>query len=317
VPYLLGIDIGSGSTRTALCRRTPGVSGWGPPEPVRPDVPVTGGGPLGLFGDTVPVLSGDRLTPPHVIVAELARRAADAVWEHEGEGPARVAVAHPTGWGPGRTALLRAALDDAGMGGVALVTRARAVVERHRAGGRPITPGRVLAVCRIGRAGIEIALAVPHEPGRLELLGSAEFGEAGGDDLAEAGPADARAILTAAADLLRCTALACGVEPAVLAAVLTAGGGAAHPLVAEVLGGAVPAPVLSDDDPRLTVAAGAALAVRPLDAPSGALTFATESVPEMAPALAGPAVYGSALSEGPGEMPPRPPLLVAAPAVGR
>jgi hypothetical protein len=99
--------------------------------------------------------------------------------------------------------------------------------------------------------------------------------------------------------------------------VLTAGGGAGHPLVAEVLGGAVPAPVLSDDEPRLTVARGAALTVRPPDAPSGALTFATESVPEIAPALTGPAVYGSAAPAGPGEMPPRPPLLVAAPAVGR
>src|SRR5262245_26363581 len=100
------------------------MAGWGPPEPVvadsRPAVP-------GLFrrcGDDVPVYCDNLFITPQALVVEQARRAADLVWEREGEGPDGIAVAYPTAWGPSRVGLLRAAFDDAGMSNVVLITRA-------------------------------------------------------------------------------------------------------------------------------------------------------------------------------------------------
>ena len=329
MPYLLGVDIGSGTARTAICRRAPELAGWCPPEPVVTDSPPAVPGLFRRCGDDVPVYSDDLFITPQALVVEQARRAADTVWERQGEAPERVAVAVPTSWGPSRVGLLRAAFDDAAMSGVVLVTRARAVVERHQATGRPVTPGRPVAVCRIGRASTEVALVIPYEPGRVELLGAAEADDLGGDDLAEAKPADARAVMAAVLDLLRRTARACGVELDDLAAVLPAGGGALHPLVGEALAESIAAPVIREDDPRLTVARGAALSMRapgevprpvphtgpvagepPADDPvASLLVLPTELMPITTTRLTG--------TSDPGEIPPRPPLQVPAPQVGR
>ncbi|WP_203781841.1 hypothetical protein [Paractinoplanes rishiriensis] len=315
MPYLLGVDLGSGSSRTAVCRRATDQAGWGPPEPVPSDVPPAVRGLLRLCGDDVPVFADDLFITPQALVVEQARKAADLVWEREQEPPERVAVAYPTAWGPARVGLMRAALDDGGLVGVALVTRARAVVERHRASGRPVAPGRVVAVCRIGRASTEVSLVIPHEPGRMELLGAAEADDLGGDDLAAGTPADTRAVLGAVVDLMRRTGRACGVEPADLAAVLLAGGGAMSPLVTAVLAEATAAPVIREDDPRLTVACGAALSIRPASEipqphalPVPVVPVPAVEVPvlptSLVPTMSGPA--------GPGEIPPRPPLHVTA-----
>lgn len=318
MPYLLGVDLGSGTSRTAVCRRATDQAGWGPPEPVPSDVPPAVRGLFRLCGDDVPVFADDLFITPQALAVEQARKAADLVWEREQEPPERVAVAYPTAWGPARVSLLRAALDDGGMVGVALVTRAGAVVERHRASGRPVAPGRVVAVCRIGRVGTEVSLAIPHEPGRMELLGAAEADDLGGDDLATGTPADTRAVLAALVDLLRRTCRASGVELADLAAVLLAGGGAMHPLVTAVLAEAAAAPAFREDDPRLTVACGAALSIRPaseIPRPHGLpVPVVPVSVVE-APVLPTSLVPSAGDPVGPadpGEMPPRPPLRVTA-----
>jgi len=320
LPYLLGVDIGSGTARTAICRRAPELAGWGPPETVVTDSPPAVPGLFRRCGDDVPVYWDKLFITPQALVVEQARKAADTVWERAGEGPERVAVACPTSWGPSRVGLLRAAFDDAGMNNVVLVTRARAVVERHQATGRPVAPGRPVVVCRIGRAGTEVALVIPFEPGRLELLGAAEADDLGGDDLAESAPDATRPVLEAILDLIRRTARGCGVALDDLAAVLPAGGGAAHPLVVEALAGAIPAPVIREDDPWLTVARGAALSLRapgevprpssPAGPVASMLVLPTELMP----------ITDSRLGLGatePGEIPPRPPLQVTAPIVGR
>jgi hypothetical protein len=149
----------------------------------------------------------------------------------------------------------------------------------------------------------------------MELLGAAEADDLGGDDLATGTPADTRAVLGAVVDLLRRTARACGAEFADLAAVLLAGGGAMHPLVTAVLSEATAAPVIREDDPRLTVACGAALSIRPpSEIPQlNALPVPVVPVPavempvlptSLVPTMSGPA--------DPGEIPPRPPLHVTA-----
>ncbi|WP_213013021.1 hypothetical protein [Paractinoplanes toevensis] len=263
MPYLLGVDIGSGTARTALCRRASDLAGWGPPEPVPSDVLPAVSGLFRRCGDEVPVYSEDLFVTPQALLVEQARGAADAVWVREEEGPDRIALAYPTTWGPGRVGLLRSALDDVHMSNAVLVTRARAVVERHRALGRHTAEGRVVAVCRIGGLGTEVSLVIPGEPGRLELLTSTEDGEVGGDDLAEGGPAECRATMAAILDLFRRTARAAGVTLDDLAAVLLAGGGTTRPIVAETLAEVIAAPVIRDDDPRHTIACGAAVSLRP------------------------------------------------------
>jgi molecular chaperone DnaK (HSP70) len=308
LPYLLGLDVGSATTWAVLCRRAPGPDGWGPPEPVATDSPPAVRGLFRRCGDDVPVYCDNLLITPQALVVEQARAAADQIWAREGEGPERIAVAHPSAWGPARAGMLRAAFADAGMSDVVLVGRACAVVRRHLAAGRPAVSGRPVAVCRIGRASVEVSLVVPHAPGRLEVLGVSSVDDLGGDDLAESGAP----VMAAVLDVVRRAARACRVELGELAAVLPAGGGAAHPLVTAALADAIPAPVIREDDPWLTVARGTALSLRPsaLPAPAAeALVVPTELLPITDSRLG--------LSElGPGEMPARPPVQVAGPSVG-
>ncbi|MFI5889809.1 hypothetical protein ACIA5D_06770 [Actinoplanes sp. NPDC051513] len=326
MPYLLGLDVGSAATWAAICRRAPGPAGWGPPSPVATDAPPAVPGLFRRCGDDVPVYCDNLLITPQALVVEQARAAGDQVWAREGEGPEGIAVAYPSAWGPGRVGLLRAAFDDAGMSNVVLVSRACAVVERHLAAGRPVASGRPVAVCRIGRASVEVSLLVPYGPGRLEVLGAATADEFGGDDLAEGGAASARAVMAAVLDLVRRTARPCQVGLGDLAAVLAAGGGAAHPVVVPSLADALPAPVIREDDPWLTVARGTALALRSPALSSAvvpALASSAVPSPEVANVLVLPTellpITDSRLgvSElGPGEIPPRPPVQVAAPKVG-
>jgi hypothetical protein len=317
VPYLLGVDIGSGSARTALCRRSSELAGWGPPEPAPSDALPAVSGLFRRCGDEVPVFTEELFVTPPALLVEQARAAADAVWVREEEGPERIALAYPTTWGPGRIGLLRSALDDVGMSNAVLVTRARAVVERHRATGRQPAEGRVVAVCRIGRLGTEVSLVIPRAPGRLEVLVSVEDGEVGGDDLAEGGPAECRAVMAAVQDLFRRTAHAGDVALDDLAAVLLAGGGTSRPIVAEALAELIPAPVLRDDDPRHTVACGVAVSLRPSveQPPAGVVPiFPPPPVPtDLVPATTGPDDF----TAGVGAPPPRPSLHLAGPQVRR
>jgi molecular chaperone DnaK (HSP70) len=325
LPYLLGVDVGSGAAWTAICRRAPEPAGWGPAEPVATDAPPAVPGLFRRCGDDVPVFYEDLFITPQALVVEQARKAADTVWQQRGEGPERISVACPTSWGPGRVGVLRAAFDDAGMGNVVLITRAHAVIERHQVTGRPVPAGRPVVVCRIGRVSTEVTFAVPYEPGRIEVLGVAATDELGGDDLV-ASPRSATAALL---DLVHRTARAAGADLDDLAAVLPAGGGAAHPVVPEALAGAFTAPVVRDADPWLTVARGAALALRPPgrsprrpEPVAEVLVMPTELLPvtdtrlriaEPGPGIAEPAVRVI----DPGEIPARPPLQLAAPSVGK
>jgi hypothetical protein len=295
VPYVLGIDIGAGTTKAAVSRRADGTGqgwgpGWGPAQPVTlgarsrtvgsalamtPDgdvvpadllrPPADGvGGYLHRVGDSLPMLFGGDYFPAHGLVAAMARWVVDRVWQQLDEPPERIALAYPSGWGNGRLHLLHSALGEADLAQTALVTRARAVVESHQAAGRVPSAGGMLLAYRIGGSTCEVTLVVPHGPGRLELLGSAELDEIGGFDLDEAGPADARAVVQSTVDLAVHTVRSCGAAPNDLSAVLIAGGsGAVYPYVSDLLSAAFPVPILRDPDPAMTVAAGAALAVRP------------------------------------------------------
>jgi len=346
VPYVLGIDIGAGATKAAVCRRTDGPgAGWGPPQPVmlglrsrtvssglamtpegdvvpadfgRSPAGYSVGGYLHRAGDSLPMLFGGGYFPAHGLVAAMARWVVDRVWQQLDEPPERIALAYPSGWGNGRLHLVHSALGEADLAQTALVARARAVVESHQAAGRVPAAGGVLLAYRIGGSTCEVSVAVSHGPGRLELLGCAESAEVGGFDLRDATPAAAREVIRSTVDLSLHTMNGCGITPENLSAVLIAGGSdVVYPYVSDVLSAAFPVPVLRDPDPPMTVAAGAALAVRPQvrrpappAAPATAIAPAgippadlanlpTGSWPEIARAGRAP------------DRPPRPPVAVA------
>src|SRR5690349_16042195 len=105
VPYVLGIDIGAGATKAAVCRRTDGSgAGWGPPQPVplglrsrtvssalamtaegdvvpadfgRSPAESAVGGYLHRVGDSLPMLFGGDYFPAHGLVAALVRWVVD------------------------------------------------------------------------------------------------------------------------------------------------------------------------------------------------------------------------------------------------
>jgi hypothetical protein len=300
VSYVLGIDIGVGTVKAAICR--PADPGWGPPEPIslgaRSPVVASAlrmtadgtvvpaeigqypadavGGYLHRIGDPLPMYFGGGYFPAHGLTAAMARWVVDRVWDLLGEPPARVAVAHPSGWGPGRLGLLDAGLAEADLMGCVLVTRARAVVECHQAAGRVPATGGLLGVYRLGGSTAEVSLVAPQQPGRMELLASAELSDVGGFEVDGLTPGEARALIRPTVDLAGALVRSRGHEPEDLSAILIAGAdGAVCTYVSDLLTAAFPAPVVRDPQPRMTVAIGAALAGRP-------------SVPTSRQAVAGP-----------------------------
>jgi hypothetical protein len=288
VSYVLGIDIGVGTVKAAICR--PAEPGWGPAEPIslgaRSPVVASAlrmtadgtvvpaevgqhpadavGGYLNRIGDPLPMYFGGDYFPAHGLTAAMARWVVDRVWEIMGEPPVRVAIAHPSGWGAGRLGLLQAGLAEADLMGCVPVTRARAVVECHQAAGRAPTAGGLLGVYRLGGSTAEVALVAPQQPGRMELLASAELSDVGGFEVDDLSPADARALIRPTVDLAAALVRSRGFGTEELSAVLIAGAdGTVGTYVSDLLAAVFPAPVVRDPQPRMTVAIGAALAGRP------------------------------------------------------
>ncbi|BCJ50610.1 hypothetical protein Asp14428_20850 [Actinoplanes sp. NBRC 14428] len=169
MPYLLGIDIGQCSVTAAVCRptvhphRRAAEPGWAPAEVVTLAGPgpsigsallLSAGGDLVAaevgaghavdraagylhrVGDDVAVLLGGHAFPAQTLVAGMVSWVAGRLWQLQGQAPDRIAVAHPTGWGPHRLGLLRTAFAEAGLGEPALVPRAGAVVTSVQAAGQ-------------------------------------------------------------------------------------------------------------------------------------------------------------------------------------
>ena len=115
MPYVLGIDIGTGSTVVAVARLQRG--GWGPPEVVTipSTLPLDGDGPqvahgfLRRVGDDVPMVLADRPYRAAALVAELVERIVERTAAAEGGPAEQVVVCVPGTWGPGRTEQSRAA----------------------------------------------------------------------------------------------------------------------------------------------------------------------------------------------------------------
>jgi hypothetical protein len=271
---------------------------------------------LHRVGDDVGVLLGSRAFPAQTLVAGMAGWVVGRLWQLQGEAPEQVAVAHPTGWGAYRLGLLRAALADAGLGAPALVPRAGAVVTAFQAADRLPATGTVLVVVRLGATGLEISLVGLHPSGLHEMITSVECSEVSGSDADAVDATGRRLLLQAGVDLAVRARTACGVGAQDVAAVLLAGDAAADPVLADLLGAAFGVPVLQHGDPRLTVACGAALSVRPRTRRPAAPPPAVPHHP------ATEAAFGPVETVSPGPQaalpPPRPPVRVtAAPVAAR
>ncbi|MGA5302561.1 hypothetical protein ACPCHT_21720 [Nucisporomicrobium flavum] len=272
---------------------------------------------LHRIGDDVAVRLAGEAVRPETLLAGMVGWVAGRLWQLQGKAPDRIAVAHPTGWGAYRLGLVRTALDEIGLGDPALVPRAGAVVTGFQAAGRLPAGATVLLVLRLGGAGLEVSLIQPHAPGQYEFITSAWCADLAGSALDTADAAGQRAVLRAAVDLATRTVAACALAPADVSAVLLAGSAAGHPLFTDLLAQAFPAPVLQLGDPRLTVACGAALALRPRSRPEP-----TDGpvLPEYPTAEAPLITATEPLPPGPaGAMPPpRPPVrVIEAPVVRR
>src|SRR2546423_4848976 len=202
MPYVLGIDIGTGSTVVAVARLQRG--GWGPPEVVTipSTLPLDGDGPqvahgfLRRIGDDVPMVLADRPYRAAALVAELVERIVESTAAAEGGPAEQVVVCVPGTWGPGRTEQSRAALD----GRVALLAAPVAAAEAYAAR-EPLDVGHTVAVYDLGGTHCECALVARADTATFTVLECAETGTPfGGADLDDALVGWVRARLGPAAD---------------------------------------------------------------------------------------------------------------------
>jgi molecular chaperone DnaK (HSP70) len=231
MPYVLGIDIRTGSTVAAVARLHHGT--WSPPEVVAlgtrsVTIPSTlrltaegavagvdGTGPdvvrgfLDRIGDDVPLVVAGRPYRAAALTAELVDQVAGRVEADEGGPAERVVVSIPGTWGPHRTGLLREALSRVGLDRVTLLAAPIAAAEGY-ASREALDVGDTVAVYNLGGTRCECALVRRTGAAEFELVACAQTGTPiGGADFDDAlfesvrarlaDPADPQARLTLAA----------------------------------------------------------------------------------------------------------------------
>ncbi len=187
MPYVLGIDIGTGSTVVAVSRLHRGT--WSEPQAVAVDTGSDiAGDVLRRVGDDVPLVLDGRPYHASTLTAEVVDEVVSRVEAAEGQPAEGVVVAVPGTWGPHRTGLLREALWRAGVDGrvgpdgVALLAAPVAAVEGYAAR-EPVGVGDTIAVYALGGTHCECSLVRRSGVADFELLAGAETGEpTGGAD---------------------------------------------------------------------------------------------------------------------------------------
>ena len=208
MPYVLGIDLGSGHTAAAICRNE--RDHWSDPELLRlgaqgPAVAsvlhltrdgavevgewATPGAPahriargfVDRIGDEVPFSLGGQHYLAEVLAAAFVGWVADTAEAAEGAPPTQVVVTHPAGWSAHRRTVLQHALREAGLTDLTLLPRPVAAAERHAAVER-VDVGDEVAVYALGHSRFEAAILRRGSFG-FELRGHAESAAALGGSL--------------------------------------------------------------------------------------------------------------------------------------
>ncbi|TXK15465.1 Hsp70 family protein [Microbacterium saccharophilum] len=136
-------------------------------------------------GDPIPLAAGGRRFAPQELFARAVEWAATTAQSSEGLPIETLTVTVPASWGTHRRDAIGRALDDCGLGEVALLSEPEAAA-RHYAAAHPLTPGAVLAVYDLGAGTFDVTfvrigdgeqVTVVHTTG-LDDLGGADFDDA-------------------------------------------------------------------------------------------------------------------------------------------
>jgi YVTN family beta-propeller protein len=128
------------------------------------------------LGDPTPMVLGGESYAVTALLGVLLRDVVEQVTKAEGEPPDRVALTHPTSWGPFRRALFEEAAQQAGLTNSPMVTEAEAAAAQYTAT-RPLGDGETIAVYDLG-GGTFDATALRMHSGGVEILGKPERIEA-------------------------------------------------------------------------------------------------------------------------------------------
>jgi len=138
------------------------------------------------IGDSVPIVVGEQVRQPEALYAQMARWVVDRAEEREGGGPEAVILTHPASWGDYKTALVRAALEDVGLGEATLLSEPEAAALQYASQER-LEPGSTVAVYDFGGGTFDVAIVrksgaqrftVLGQPEGIEHLGGADFDQA-------------------------------------------------------------------------------------------------------------------------------------------
>ncbi|MBA2472169.1 MAG: Hsp70 family protein [Pseudonocardiales bacterium] len=137
------------------------------------------------LGDPTPVVLGGESYAVTALLGVLLRDVVAQVIETEGAPPDRVALTHPTSWGPFRRALFEEAAQQAGLFNSSMITEAEAAAAHYTAT-RPLGDGETMAVYDLGGYTFDATVLRMHSGG-VEIIGKPERNEAlGGGDFDEA-----------------------------------------------------------------------------------------------------------------------------------
>lgn len=121
-------------------------------------------------GDDVPLsVGGQSFDAPHLL-AQTVACVVEAARTAEGADPAGITLTYPSGWGPHRTGLVRAALVEAGVTDVALISDAEAAARNYEAT-RPLKEGHCVAIYDLGGTTFHTAVTRKSEDGTLSPMG--------------------------------------------------------------------------------------------------------------------------------------------------
>jgi len=148
--YGVGVDVGDSTVAAAICPT--GADGGRLPDRL-----ALGGAPAGHVMAQVGSTALPRTTSAARAVADEVVRLAGLAADRQGRPPGRLAVAVPPFWGPGRSAALSAALDEAGAPPFSLVSAAVAAWQAAVLAGQ-LPPDATALVVDLGAATVDCAV---------------------------------------------------------------------------------------------------------------------------------------------------------------
>jgi cell division ATPase FtsA len=125
------------------------------------------------IGDDIPMLVSGSPYFAHDLAAEFVAWLWQYVVEREGQRPDGIALTCPASWGPYKTGLFQRAVQDAGMGHVAILSEPQAAAISYASRER-VEVGATLAVYDLGGGTFDAAVVRKDSPTQFTVLGQPE-----------------------------------------------------------------------------------------------------------------------------------------------